>query len=97
MNQVEGIYSTQLGLQFTIVFQNVWADSADPYVSTDKDEFLDEFSNHWGQYYQSVFRDLAHMWTGKSFDGSSIGDSLAPLFLPEWCTNFRKLWNVRTN
>jgi Metallo-peptidase family M12/Calx-beta domain/Putative binding domain, N-terminal len=78
MNQVEGIYNAQFGLQFTIVFQSVWADSADPYFSTDKDAFLDEFTNYWNYHHARVFRDLAHMWTGKSFDGSSIGIAWLP-------------------
>ena len=78
MNQVEGIYDLQFGLHFTIVFQNVWATSADPYTATASSAALDEFTNYWNANHASVFRDLAHMWTGKSFDGSTIGIAWRP-------------------
>ncbi|MGI8734791.1 MAG: M12 family metallo-peptidase [Pyrinomonadaceae bacterium] len=78
MNQVEGLYNTQFGLQFTIVFQNVWATSGDPYTSTEASAALPEFRNYWNANHGSVPRDLAHMWTGKSFDGSTIGIAYRP-------------------
>jgi hypothetical protein len=73
MNQVEGIYNTQFGLQFTIVFQNVWAVANDPYDSTVPNTALNQFRDEWNASRQGVARDLAHMWTGKSFDGDTIG------------------------
>ena len=78
MNQVEGIYNTQFGLQFSIVFQNVWATSGDPYTATASSAALDEFTTYWNANHGSVSRDLAHMWTGKSFDGNTIGIAWRP-------------------
>lgn len=78
INQVDGIYNTQFGLRFAIVFQNVWATSGDPYTTTDPDDLLDEFKAHWDANHVSVARDLAHMWTGKDFDGSTIGIAYRP-------------------
>jgi hypothetical protein len=34
---------------------------------------LSEFRNHWNANYYSTAYDLAHMWTGKNMDGSTIG------------------------
>ncbi|HEX4899255.1 MAG TPA: M12 family metallo-peptidase, partial [Pyrinomonadaceae bacterium] len=84
MNQVEGIYDSTFGLQFTIVFQNVWSTAGDPYTSTAASTALGEFTNYWNTNHGSsagpgfVPRDLAHMWTGKSFDGTTIGIAWRP-------------------
>ncbi|HKR60337.1 MAG TPA: M12 family metallo-peptidase [Pyrinomonadaceae bacterium] len=78
MNQVEGIYDTQFGLQFSIVFQNVWTFSGDPYTTTNSDAALNEFTGYWNANHGTLVRDLAHMWTGKSFDGNTIGIAWRP-------------------
>ncbi|MCM3900678.1 MAG: M12 family metallo-peptidase [Pyrinomonadaceae bacterium] len=78
MNQVEGIYNTQFGLQFTIVFQNVWAVAGDPYNSTDSSAVLTEFANQWNSTRQAVTRDLAHLWTGKNLDANVVGIAFRP-------------------
>ena len=78
MNQVEGIYDAQLGLQFSIVFQSVWATASDPYTTTAASAALDEFADFWIANRGSVSRDLAHMWTGKNFNGSTIGIAFQP-------------------
>ena len=69
MNSVEGIYNNQLGLQFTIVFQNVFATSNDPYTSTIGEDLLTEFLVHWNDTRVEIRRDLAHLWTGKNITG----------------------------
>lgn len=70
INQVEGVYETELGLTFQIVFQNTWETAADPYTSTgDSIQLLNEFINHWNANFTSVGRDVAHMWTGKNMGG----------------------------
>ncbi len=78
MNQVEGIYNTQFGLQFNIVFQNVWAVAGDPYNSTDSSVILTEFANHWNSTHPGVARDLAHLWTGKNLDSNVVGIAFRP-------------------
>ena len=78
MNQVEGIYDSHFGLQFTIVFQNVWSTASDPYTSTNSSTALDQFTNYWNANHGSLDRDLVHMWTGKDFDGSTIGIAWQP-------------------
>ena len=78
MNLVEGIYDTQFGLQFNLVFQNVWSFSGDPYTQTAASQALDEFTSYWNINHTTLDRDLAHMWTGKSFDGNTIGIAWRP-------------------
>ncbi|MFN8006432.1 MAG: M12 family metallo-peptidase [Terriglobia bacterium] len=73
MNQVEGVYQTELGLTFQIVFQHTWDTNTDPYSSTDPSTMLGEFTNYWNANFNSVNYDMAHMWTGKDMDGSVVG------------------------
>jgi len=73
MNQVDGIYSTQLSVALQVVYQHTWTASDDPYSSTSPSAMLSEFRNHWNANFYSVPFDLAHMWTGKDMDGSTIG------------------------
>ncbi len=80
MNQVEGIYNTQFGLQFSIVFQNVWATASDPYSATAASDLLLEFTDHWNSNRGSIARDIVHLWTDKNLDGNTIGIAWRPGF-----------------
>ncbi|HEV2915112.1 MAG TPA: BACON domain-containing carbohydrate-binding protein [Pyrinomonadaceae bacterium] len=71
MNQVEGVYQTQIGLSFKIAFQHTWATSADPYTTVDPVLALKEFTNYWNANFPNVVRDLAHMWTGKNLTNTA--------------------------
>lgn len=80
MNQVDGIYNTQFGLRFTIVFQNVWGVMGDPYTASGASALLNEFTDHWNSNRGAVIRDLAHLWTGRDLDGTTIGVAWRPGF-----------------
>ncbi len=74
MNQVDGIYQIEIGVTFQITFQNTWADAAtDPYSATASSDLLSQFRNHWNANFAGIQRSLAHIWTGKDLDGSTIG------------------------
>ncbi len=73
MNQIDGIYKTNLSLSLQVVYQHTWAIPDDPYNSTVPSEMLTEFRTHWNQNFSDLPYDLAHMWTGKNLDGSVIG------------------------
>jgi len=73
MNQVDGIYSAQLSISLRVGYQHTWETVSDPYTSTAPSTMLSEFRNHWSANFSSVPFDLAHMWTGKDMDGSTIG------------------------
>ena len=73
MNQVQGIYETQIGLSFSIVFQHTWATSADPYSTTGSASgMLSEFTNYWNANFAGTPRDTAHLWTGRPMDFAGI-------------------------
>jgi hypothetical protein len=73
LNQVDGIYQTQLSISIQVTYQHVWSTAADPYNSTAPSSMLVEFRDHWNANYYATPYDLAHMWTGKDMDGSTIG------------------------
>jgi hypothetical protein len=76
MVQVDGIYEAQLGMSINVVFSRAWTTNTDPYTLTDASDALFELADS----YEDTFgvggvpaRDLTHMFTGKDFDGSTIG------------------------
>ena len=74
LNVVDGVYSSELGLSLEIVFQNVFTNAAtQPYASTDASQLLTEFQDEWNAHRNGVARDVAHLFTGKSLDGSTAG------------------------
>ncbi len=73
MNQVQGIYESQLGLTFSIVFQHTWATSADPYNATgNAATMLNEFTDYWNANFTGTSRDTAHLWTNRPMDAAGI-------------------------
>ena len=71
MNQVEGIYQTELLLQLRIGFQNAWAtqDESYPYTATTALGLLNEFSDYWNTHHAATEDyDIAHLWTDKERD-----------------------------
>ena len=65
LNQVEGVYETELNLKLEIVYQHAWTSSNDPYFGTDGDELIRQFREYWNVNFISQGYDLAHLWTGK--------------------------------
>jgi hypothetical protein len=73
INAIDGIYSQEVNLRFTLTFQNAWATSNDPYNSTDPNTLLTLFANEWNNNRKGIRRDLAHLFTGKDLDANIIG------------------------
>ena len=73
LNQVDGIYQTQLSVSLRVIYQHAWSTADDPYSSTAASTMLAEFRNYWNGNFSSLPYDLAHMWTGRSMDGAIIG------------------------
>ena len=66
LNQVDGVYQSELLLQLRVSFQRAWT-MEDPYHKTDKNTLLDDFRDHWNNNFaESQIYDLAHLWTGKT-------------------------------
>ena len=76
MTQVDGIYDAQFGVKLRVVFQRVWTTNTDPYTLTAASGALEEFADNYDATFGTggpPSRDLTHMFTGKDFDGSTIG------------------------
>ncbi len=73
LNQVDGVYQTQLSVSLSVIFQHAWSSPEDPYSVTSASSMLNEFRNYWNANFYGVAFDLAHMWTGKDLDGNTIG------------------------
>lgn len=84
LNEVDGIFGSDLGLRIELVHINVWEDPSDPYESTDPDVLLDELRSYWTTNMGSVNRDAVHLITGKDLDNLTVG--LA--FLDAVCRSF---------
>ena len=65
LNQIEGVYETELKLKLEIVYQHAWARSNDHYSGTVADELLEQFREYWNDNFISEGYDLAHLWTGR--------------------------------
>jgi len=75
MNGVDVIYKRDLDIAYEIVHVVVRTASGLPYPSTmtDPDTLLTNFRNEWRSNYTGISRDVAHLFTGKNLDGSTIG------------------------
>jgi hypothetical protein len=74
VNNVDGIYGGQLNLDVTVVFQQAWSNpSTDPYTSLDATTTLNQFRNWWESNMGGTARDAAHHFSGKDFNGGTIG------------------------
>jgi hypothetical protein len=75
MNQVDGVYQTEIGLTFKIIFQRAWATSADPYDAGTLSGLLDQARIQWRDNPPAgtANRDIVHLWTGRDLDGFQTG------------------------
>jgi len=75
LNQVEGVYDSQIDLDIQVTFQRIFETANDPYTDTINTAgyILSEFRNHWNMNMGHIERDLAHLWTGRSTGGIAIG------------------------
>lgn len=73
--QVDAIYERDVQLTHVITTIIVGSSTSDPYSSTDATTLYQQFSDHWNAAHTNVPRDVAHLMTGKSLDGATIGIS----------------------
>ena len=65
LNQVEGVYETELKLKLEVVYQHAWTQRNDPYTATDGSDLLDQFRDYWNDNFYAEGYDLAHLWTDR--------------------------------
>ena len=74
MNNVDGIFSSQLGVQLTITHIDSFASASDPFSDTaDSEALLDELSDFRFQSLDQRATGLTHMFTGRDLSGSNVG------------------------
>jgi hypothetical protein len=64
LNMVEGVYESQLGLTFDVVYQHAWTTS-DGYNGASSNTLIESFRGFWNTNRTNVSRDVAHLWTAK--------------------------------
>ena len=73
INSVNTQYENSVSLTHTITTIIVRSSSNDPYTSNDAGNLLDEFRQEWQNNQGGIPHDIAHLFTGKSLNGGTIG------------------------
>lgn len=74
INGIDGVYRSDVNLFFNVTFQQAWTNPAtDPYTTTDIFTTLDQHTAWWNANRTGINRDVAHLFSGKSFSGNFIG------------------------
>ena len=73
MNAVNLIYERDVQIAHQVVSINVRTTPGAPYTSTSPGTLLDQFQAEWNANFRGTSRDIAHLMTGKSLDGNTIG------------------------
>ncbi len=74
MNSVSALYESQVGIMYDVTGIIVRTAEPDPYSGTNPNSILTAFRNEWlGNVGNSIPHDVAQLFSGKNFDGSTIG------------------------
>ncbi len=74
LNNVDGYFSEQVGIQLTLQYVETHSDVNDPFGDTlDSSSLLDEVSEYRLQTSAHNNRGLTHLFTGRDFNGSTVG------------------------
>lgn len=78
------IYERDVLLTYELTHVLIRTSSAsNPYTTSEADALLTQFQNEWNNNQQHIERDVAHLWTGRNLNGSTIGIA----FLGTICTD----------
>ena len=74
MNNVDGIFSQQLGIQITVTTIETFSNSNDPFTDeADAGNLLDEVSAYRSNTPAQNSNGLTHLWTGRDLNGTTVG------------------------
>ncbi len=74
MNNVDGIFSTQAGVQLNVNRVDIFSTSSDPFTDESKaGDLLDELSAYRLARSSQRGNGLSHLFTGRDLDGSTVG------------------------
>ena len=74
LNNVDGIFSAQLGIQISVPVIDTFPDVNDPFTDeTDPSLLLDEVASYRSTTPEQSSQGLTHLYTGRNLDGSTVG------------------------
>lgn len=74
LNNVDGIYSEQLGVQINVDELRIFDRPFDPFSDdSDADDLLDELSNYRSETAAQRRQGLTHLYTGRNLRGNTVG------------------------
>ncbi len=74
LNNVDGIFSQQLGVQITVTTIETFSASNDPFTDEqDASDLLDELSTYRANSPAQNSNGLTHLYTGRDLNGSTVG------------------------
>ncbi|MDH3621734.1 MAG: M12 family metallo-peptidase, partial [Gammaproteobacteria bacterium] len=74
INNVDGIFSEQLGVQINLARTDVFDSSNDPFTNeSDAGRLLDELTDYRNNNANQNANGLTHLFTGRELDGSTVG------------------------
>jgi hypothetical protein len=72
-NNVDGIFSEQIGVQITVAEIDIFDANDDPFTTSAASALLDELANYRGATPAQDASGLTHLFTGRDLDGSTAG------------------------
>src|SRR5262249_44583118 len=72
-NNVDGLFSSQLGVQITVEEVDIFTANDDPFTTSAASALLDEVANYRGATPSQDAQGLTHLLTGRNLDGSTAG------------------------
>ncbi len=75
LNNVDGIFSAQLGVQIRVPAQAIetFSTDTDPFTMSEAGELLDELSNYRSITPAQNINGLTHLFTGRDLNGTTVG------------------------
>jgi hypothetical protein len=73
INNVDGIFSEQVGVQITAAKVDVFTDDFDPFTKTNASGLLDELAEFRGATAAQDALGLSHLFTGRNLEGTTAG------------------------
>lgn len=73
LNNVDGIFSEQVGVQITVQQVDVFTTETDPFTTSNASDLLEELAIYRGSTPAQDALGLTHLFTGRNLDGSTVG------------------------
>ncbi len=71
MNQIDFIYDRDCNISYNVT--TILVTTINVYTTNDANALLTQFASRWNTVNAGILRDVAHLFTGRSLNGSTIG------------------------